>query len=173
MFVVNLSWFFGSALSATLSGHPVGLHLESGTDISVDVAQLPLAQVQHIRCDGTVVDDYLDQVVDLTGDPTIQLPLGSLCGVTLFLSDDLQIDGTGAGGTFHLGLDVGLVAITYASPIVVTSATCPVTTIDLGAPGWLTASSLGLSSGQHVTIGSADPEHPSLRDAVRLGSSIR
>jgi hypothetical protein len=141
-----------------------------GSGIVFTDLELPVYQLRIDRCDNTVDTLTVDETYGL-GDP-LPIPDGAMCGLEIITSDRLVVEGYGtAGGTFTLDLQVGAVTVDVYPAVDVDDAE-DTSVLRLASAGWVTATSLGLSSGQHVTVDPQHTLHGSLRYAVRNDSTI-
>ena len=162
------------ARAVVIVGHPVYAFVAPGDGLVMDSAQLAVEDAVWKACPGgTDQVVAVDETMDLLGLDTLTMPEGTWCGVSLTLFDEVGVTGTGGGGSFSLQLDVGRVDIPFASPLTVPpGSTSGSFDLKIAYEDWITATSLGLSTGTHVHIGPTDPEHNALRDAIRVGSDL-
>lgn len=169
------SWMAGVAQAGVLVGHPVDVVLADTDGLTFSSATLPVAQAQYTACSGSTVQIVpVNDDLDLLTPDTVTIPVGVWCDMRLVLSARLVGSGSGtAGGTFDVSLGVGWIDIAFASPVVVAAdGSSDVDGIELAAEDWMTATMIGLTAGNHVSIGASHTLHDTLRDAVREDSTI-
>jgi hypothetical protein len=172
LMIVRTLLLIATAAASSSIGHPVPTTLAGGTGITLDFAELPVHSMVVDRCDTTTETFEVMEVIDLhAGDP-LTLPEGDICGVQLVLGGRLHASGSGSGGTFSLSLAVGQITIPVSPALEVVDGDSDATLVRIAESGWITATSLSLSSGTHVHIGPASGLHDGLRDSVRWDSDI-
>jgi hypothetical protein len=158
------------AFATIIFGHPVPLISAGGTGLTVTQVQLPVTDQIVTFCDNSTVTLDIDDTLLLDDD--IILPEGTICQVSFTLSSNASFSGTGNGGQFSLSLDVDTITIPVDPPLVVTSTTSDADAVRLAAPGWITASSLGLSQGVTVQVSPGHNLHNALAASVADDSRI-
>lgn len=172
-FFLAASLLAATAFASSSIGHPVNTGIAAGTGLTFDFAELPVHSMIVDRCDDTFETFEVMEVIDLIAGDPITLPEGDICGVQLTLGGRLNASGDGtSGGTFSLSLVVGSIQIPVDPPLEVVDDTSAALGIRIAEPNWVTATLLGLTSGNHVHVGPAHSAHDTLRDHVRWDSAI-
>jgi len=110
---------------------------------------------------------------ELMGD-FLSLPIDA-CAIGIETGDLVTIEGHGtAGGTFTLELNVGDLVRTLqtSEEMWVNTSVSKAFILELASPNWVSASGLGLVSGQHVTIDSGSGLYSTLVGDIQYDSSL-
>ena len=140
-----------------------------GKDLVITSARAVDGRLSISGCDeddGVQVTLYDDEgSLDLLASDAVDLPAGLWCSLTVDLPT-IEIDASGdAGGTALIDLTTKSFEI-YLFELEVTEDTKIV--VQLGSPGWLDATTLGLPA--DVAIIGGSPEHEALTDLLYLES---
>ncbi len=161
------------SLAGTAVGHPVPTTVAAGSGLVYTQGAVPIATMTVDRCDDTTETFDVDATLDPVDHDTLTLPVGSICGVALHLSDRFLLGGQGSsGGLFALSLGVDTIVIPVDPPIVVpTGGGSGGTALRFAEVDWVTATMLDLDVNEIVVVGATHPLHDTLRDAVELDSA--
>lgn len=156
--------------SGTSVGNPGKgvVRLAEATELDFEMVFSDGGQVTALACDGTERTASLDQLLD--GVP-FELPAGELCTLRADFPSALFIDGTqsggGAVGTFELTLVLDAIEVT---PELLVDGEDYV--LELGAPDWVTPTSLGMNPVGTTVVGPGDPQHDAIVSELELGTGL-
>ena len=160
-------------------GNPgvVSLGIAASDDLSLTLAELPLAALDHHGCSAEPATGITDVTLDLTDGPaSVELLAGTWCGLRLELADPLVVEAewapaTGEAATVELALEVAMVDL---EPLDDGSFTVDEETelaLELAAPGWLDAELLALEDGDVLVVEPGHALHLDLFGAVTEDSA--
>lgn len=171
--------FFGAFLApvplahaGTAFGHPMGLVLSPGADVTYTSATLPVLDLELEDCTGATTTVSVDATLEPLEGDEVELPDGTWCALSLVLDGPLTVQGTGGGGTFTLELDLGTIDVVPDESFAIEGGSPGVAELWLGDTDWVGVSLLELGVGLHVTVDAGDALHDVLVDSVQSGSTV-
>lgn len=161
------------SFAGTAVGHPVPTTSAVASGLVFTQGAVPISTMVVDRCDDTFETFDVDQTIDPVDNDTITLPVGSICGIRLNLSDRFLLGGYGtAGGLFAVSLGVGSIDIPIDPAIVVPqSGDSGGSWIRFADVDWITATMIDLEANEIVVVGASHPLHDTLRNAVKYDSA--
>lgn len=163
-----------SIFEGTLVGNPGDGYaaLAEAKELSWTSATLQVRQIEAESCDASAHWRYAtSQDLDVAAGAALDLPTVPWCTMTLHVASPLDIEGTPtAGGSVSMSLALEAITLS-ADETVQLSAEEPVF-LELGGPGWVSASRLGVSDGSSVVVDDDHPLHDDLADALAFGSAL-
>ena len=173
LFVFGAFSFSFAAYAAWGTGQPVPARVASASGLVFDSAEMFVTERHVQACNNTWAHTNVDVAVDLLANDAVVIPNGTICGVDLDIDGPIVIEGHGTGGgTFVLELDVPVVHVEVSPQLTVANNTSAADWVELGAPGWVTATSLGLDPNEHIVVDTNHGLHAALAAALANDSVV-
>ncbi|MFT4623977.1 MAG: hypothetical protein ACI8PZ_002633 [Myxococcota bacterium] len=158
-----------TAAASILIGNPQNTETAfDGHGLSIDEADIVSAELVFDDCSANTLAAYGPMSFDLTTSPTVEMPPDT-CEARLEHAGTLTVEGADGTATFTLELAVDDLMFTFGTAVPQASTEY---IIALTAPGWVTASELGLSPGTHTTVDSSDPIHDTIVGRIEADAAI-
>lgn len=154
-------------------GHPVPELAPAGESLTWIHATLPTADLELEPCGaGSTQVVVIDADIDLLDADAITLPLGDWCEATLIPDGELVIEATRAGGgDVDITVDVSDIPLALPGSLSV-DPNVTGSVIALFGAGWFADLANGSATTVDIIVGTSDPEHDDLVDALRGESTL-
>lgn len=156
----------------TAVGNPTGMTLDLAPagGVSYASAVAKVATVTEVGCydlDGVL---RVDAEVDLLGRQVLNAVSGHWCSVSVQFASPLAIEVlSSTGGKASLSLNLSEVRVDALEE---TSGADARFVFELAAPGWTSATGLGIDAGQVVAIDATNPAYPALVESISASSAL-